>query len=75
MFWLSDHVQNNWRRGSGETMDIPNDILLFPRSLVLNCFVRDRSNKISIESELFLFVYQNHHDEIKYANIYLLYEV
>jgi len=47
IFCLSDYTQNNWRRGSGETMDIPNDILLFPRSLVSNCFVHDHSTKIS----------------------------
>jgi len=47
IFWLSDHAQNNWRRGSGETMNTPNDILLFPRSLVFSCFVYGRLTRIS----------------------------
>jgi len=47
IFWLSGHKQNNWRWGSRETMGILNDILLFPRSLVFNCFVHSRSIRIS----------------------------
>jgi len=46
IFWLSGHAQNNWKRGSGETMTIPNDILLFPRSLVFSCFVNGHSTRI-----------------------------
>jgi len=47
IFWLSEHTQSNGRQGSGKTMDIPNDILLFPRSLVFNCFVHGGSTRIS----------------------------
>jgi len=47
IFWLSDHEQNNWRRGSGETIIILNDIFLFLRSLVFSCFVHGRSTRVS----------------------------
>jgi len=53
IFWISDHAQNNWRRGSGETMNIPYDILLFPRSLVFSCFVYGHSTRISKLSYFF----------------------
>jgi len=52
---------NNWRRGSGETMNIANDIILFPRSLVCSCFVYGRSTRISKLSYLFPFHHHHHH--------------
>jgi len=47
IFWLCAHAQNNWRRGSRKTMNIPNDLLLYPRSLVFSCFVHGHWTRIS----------------------------
>jgi len=50
ILWLSDHAQNNWRRGSGETINILNDILFSEPRIQLFC---PWSLNQNIESELF----------------------